>query len=87
MGRRLERYPPRYITGDHYLIDDRTGFRIRASDAIKQWDGSITHKDQHEERHPQDFIRGRINRQQAENIAGVHDDTFIDVNDVTQDDL
>lgn len=30
-----------YREGDYYLIDDQTGFRIRRSRAVVQWDGKI----------------------------------------------
>lgn len=48
-----------YIQGDHNVTDDVTGRKIKASDARKQWDGKIVHKDVWEPRHPQDLIRSR----------------------------
>lgn len=49
----------RYIPGEHWVIDDITGFRIRSSDAVKQWNGLVVHKDYAEPRHPQDSVRAR----------------------------
>lgn len=49
--------------GDHWVIDDRTGFRARASETVKEWSGAVVHRDEAEERHPQDFVRGLRDRQ------------------------
>ena len=49
----------RYVKGDNWLIDDRTGHQIRRSESRKEWTGAIVHKDEYEDRHPQDFKRGR----------------------------
>lgn len=49
----------RYIPGEHWVTDDITGFRIRASDAVKQWNGLVVHKDYAERRHPQDSVRAK----------------------------
>ena len=48
-----------YRQGDHYIIDDRTGFKVRASDSRKEWTGDRVHKDIWEPRHPLDLIRSR----------------------------
>lgn len=47
-----------YRKGDNNLICDRTGFKIKASDSRKEWNGLVVHKDEWEERHPQDYVRG-----------------------------
>jgi hypothetical protein len=52
-----------YRPGGHWLIDDRTGERIRASDAVEEWNGAVVHKDDSETRHPQELIRPRADRQ------------------------
>lgn len=54
-----------YRPGDFWRIDDRTGSKVRSSDTVKQWDGLIVHRDEFEERHPQDFVRGRIDKQRV----------------------
>lgn len=51
--------------GDHWLVDDRTGNRIRASESRTEWNGAVVHEDDFEERHPQDYVRGRVDRQIA----------------------
>lgn len=52
-----------YISGDNWLIDDRSGARIRRSESRKEWNGAIVHEDDFEERHPLDFIKGRRDNQ------------------------
>jgi hypothetical protein len=51
-----------YKPGDHWVIDDRTGRKIRASESKREWNGLIVHKDGWEPRHPQDLVRGRLDR-------------------------
>lgn len=48
----------RFKKGNHWITDDRSGARIRASDARTEWTGAVVHKDDFEARHPQDFVRG-----------------------------
>lgn len=51
--------------GRFYRIDDRTGFKVRASDTRKEWTGAIVHRDEWEPRHPQDFVRPRRDEQRV----------------------
>lgn len=44
---------------DFWRIDDRTGFRVPASETVKQWDGLIVSRRHAEKRHPQEFVRAR----------------------------
>ena len=53
-----------YEHGDNNVIDDRTGFKRKASQCEFEWNGFFVGKDQWEERHPQDFLRGFPDRQQ-----------------------
>lgn len=52
-----------YRPGDFWRIDDRSGKKVRSSETVKQWDGLIVHRDEYEDRHPQDFVRGRTDHQ------------------------
>ncbi len=52
-----------YKPGDYNQIDDRTGFKVKASWTRKEWTGSITRTKSWEERHPQDLIRSVLDRQ------------------------
>lgn len=54
---------PGYRPGDHWMVCDRCGFDYRFSQMRKTWDGLwVCHKDW-EPRHPQDFVRGKSDRQ------------------------
>ena len=50
----------RLVRGDHNAIDDVTGLQHKASELSRQWDNLMV-KDP-EERHPQDFLRGKPDR-------------------------
>lgn len=52
-------YSPGYQKGNHWIIDDVSGFAIRANDARKRWDNMWMESDDWEPRHPQDFVRAR----------------------------
>ena len=45
--------------GDFWRVCDVCGFQYRASQTRKRWDGLWTCLPDFEERHPQDFVRGR----------------------------
>lgn len=45
------------IPGEWNFIDDRTGFRLKASNSYITWDGFLTSDDLIEPRTPQDFVR------------------------------
>ncbi len=44
--------------GSHNVLCDRTGFVIKSTDVIKEWNGKVVRRASYEDRHPQDFIRG-----------------------------
>ncbi|WP_213775116.1 hypothetical protein [Bradyrhizobium sp. dw_78] len=47
-----------YVPGDFYRICDRSGFKVRASATMKEWDNLIVRNKSWEPRQPQDFVRG-----------------------------
>jgi hypothetical protein len=53
---------PGYIGGNHWVICDRCGCAIRASDIRITWEGYAVCQDDWEPRHPQDFVRAREDR-------------------------
>lgn len=63
--------------GDHWVIDDITGQKIRASEARRQWDGLLVHKDTWSPRQPQDLVRGLVDNMVAEPSRPRPVDTFI----------
>lgn len=49
----------RYVHGDHNVICDQTGRKVKRSQCEKTWEGNIVIKGYGEvTRHPQDFLRG-----------------------------
>lgn len=76
-----------YIAGDPWVICDVCGFKYRMSDTKKRWDNlRVCHAD-FETRHPQDFVRGRMDRQRVVDARPQPVDVFIAPGDVTVDDL
>ena len=73
--------------GDYNIIDDRSGFKAKASWCQKEWTGQIVHKRSWEERHPQDLIRSIPDRQDVPDPRPEQDDTFLAVGDVSASDL
>lgn len=54
-----------YNPGDNYLLDDNTGFKIRASKAKMQWDNILTSDPAWSPRQPQDLVVGVRDEQVA----------------------
>lgn len=75
--------------GAHNKICDRTGFKIKSTDAIKEWNNLVVRRESYEPRQPQDLIRSRQDRQQVDNPRTDQADRFIgtDVSAVDPDDL
>ena len=48
-----------YKPGDHWVIDDQTGQKVRASETQRQWNGLVVDRRNFETRHPQELIRAR----------------------------
>jgi hypothetical protein len=66
-----------YIPGDFWRICDVCGFKYRASQTAKRWDGQIVCREDFETRHPQDFVRGRRDRQSVPDPRPEVADVFI----------
>lgn len=67
----------RYSPGDWNVIDQQSGFRKKASEVRRQWDGLIVDKDHWESRHPQDFVRAKRDRQAVHNPRPELTDKFV----------
>lgn len=52
-----------YVHGDYNVICDFSGQKIKRSEARKTWDGLLVKKEFWEPRHPQDFVRGKADKQ------------------------
>ena len=74
-----------YIPGDNWVICDVCGLRYRASIMKKRWDTLIVCPHDYEERHPQDFVRGKIDKIAADIARPEPDYVFIDSITTTDD--
>lgn len=75
-----------YLPGAHNLICDRTGMKIKSTDAIKEWNNLIVRKESYEPRQAQDLIRSKQDRQQVQDPRTEQTDVFI-TTEITPDDL
>lgn len=71
----------------HWVICDRTGFKVPYSDTVKEWNGLRVRKRSYESRHPQDFVKGRKDVQTVPDPRVESEDVFLEVNEVTVEDL
>lgn len=78
-----------YEHGSHNVQCDRSGLKVKRSECRMQWDGLLVRKEDWEPRHPQDFVRGKRDRQSPPPgmVSPEAEDVFLDAGDVTQDDL
>jgi hypothetical protein len=61
--------------GDFWRIDDETGFKVRASNTARQWDNRIVRDP--DQRNPQDYVRGRKDRQTVIDARPEPADVFV----------
>lgn len=73
--------------GDHNVICDRTGFKMKRSMCRKEWNNLIVRKESWEPRHPQDFIRSKPDRLQVDDPRVRGKTKFLAVNEVKATDL
>lgn len=66
-----------YRPGDHYKICDVCGFKVRASETKKRWDGLITCLPDWEPKHPQEAVRGRVDKQAVKDPRPEPEDVFV----------
>lgn len=75
----------RYVPGTYNAICDQCGVKFKASDLRVRWDGAFVCSKDWEPRHPQDYVRGRVDNQRVA-IARPDEDRF-EQQPVTPDDL
>ncbi len=76
-----------YRRGDYWQTDDRSGFRVRSSKTVTDWDNRVVAEKHSDGRHPQDFVRGRRDRSGPPNPFPEPSDVFLTDNQVSRDDL
>jgi hypothetical protein len=52
-----------YKKGSWNIICDVCGKKLKAYQTFRRWDGFIVCKEDYETRHPQDFVKARIDKQ------------------------
>lgn len=90
MKARFDRYrrgSDTWDSGDYYVTCDRCNFKLRRSQAKKTWDGLIVCPFDFEERHPQDFKRGRVDKVYVDDPNPEPSDSFVATNEVQPSDL
>lgn len=78
--------PPRFKRGDHRVQCDRSGAIVNASDCRMTWDGLFVLKELWHPKHPQDEVTVVTERRPSV-IRSPSPDRFLEVGDVTADDL
>lgn len=77
-----------YIPGDYWLACDVCGFRKRASQMRRRWDGAMVCNADWEERHPQEIPRPNPPDRQTVPISRPEPtDYFCADGEITRDDL
>jgi len=76
-----------YAKGQHNVICDRSGYKLKSGDAVTTWDGLVVQPEDWEPRHPLDFSAKPRDRQTVENPRPRPADIFLEYGDVTADDL
>ena len=66
-----------YIPGDFWRICDRCGGKFRQSETRKTWDGFWVCLSDWEPRHPQDFVKGKTDKQSVPEPRPEPADVFI----------
>ena len=76
-----------YKKGDPNVICDRTGFKVKRSQCVLQWDNRLVLRSHAEERHPQDNLpHGRASKPILD-ARPEQTDNFLDAGDVTVGDV
>lgn len=68
-----------YKSGDWYLLCEATGWKIRRSDAVQQWDGAWVHKDFVDVKHPLEDPRTPSKQYPVYPTRSEPTDTFVTV--------
>ncbi len=81
---------PRYVKGLWNVICDHCGFQYKSKDLQREWTGLRVCRSCYEPRHPQEFVKGKADRQSVPWSRPDSDGTDVSVgsgNEVSQDDL
>lgn len=73
--------------GDYNVICDQSGFKYKASQTKKQWDGLRVYSGYYEDRHPQDYVSSKEDNQNVPDARPDGPDIFLNTNEVQPGDL
>jgi len=76
-----------YRPGDNYVLCDVCGSKLHASQTSSRWDGLQVCRKDWEARHPQDYVRGRRDKQAPEVVRSEPADRFVNPGDIKASDL
>ena len=78
-----------YAKGEHSVICDFSGFKVKSSNVKRTWDGFVVAKPFWESRQPQDYVRGVVDKiaTPPETTRSEGTDVFLTTNEVTTGDL
>jgi len=76
-----------YEHGNPNSICDRSGFKVKKSTTRKEWNGLTVRDKDWEARHPQDYVRGREDRQSVHEPRPESANTFLTVNEAASQDF
>lgn len=76
-----------YKPGEHNVVCDRTGFKIKSGDSVKEWNGLRVRSQSFEARHPQDKQKAVSDNQTVRDARPRATHVFVGTNEVTAADL
>lgn len=68
-------------------ISMRSGFRVSPENLVREWTGLLVERRELDPRHPQEFVKGRVDRQSVPNPKPEATDVFLTPNQVKASDL
>lgn len=75
-----------YKQGDYNAICDECGFKFKASELKRRWDGLMVCKADWNPRQPQDFVRGTVDSKPLPFTRPESNDVFLEPGDVQASD-
>lgn len=72
---------PKYVPGDYLMVSDATGFVMRRSEAVRQYDGAWVERDKADYRHPIETPKEPSRPRRLRVTRPESSDTFVDVPD------
>ena len=76
-----------FILGDSKACCDCCGFDFKQSQLRKRWDGAMVCDKDWEQRHPQDSLRARPERNTVKDARPAPEPRFLGANEITAGDL